>query len=66
LEGRSIDEKDEYSLAGSSKYCAMVEQIRDNLGLTSLKFQHIDDLVAAIGLPKEKLCTYCWGGPGCG
>jgi len=28
----------------------------------SLKYQHLDDLVAAIGLPKEKLCTYCWDG----
>jgi len=64
LEGKCISEKGDYSIAGSSKYCAMVEQIRDNLGLTSLKFQHIDDMVEAIGLPKEKLCTYCWGGAG--
>jgi amidophosphoribosyltransferase len=40
----------------------MVDKIRDNLGLTSLAFQRLDDLVAAIGLPKEKLCTYCWTG----
>ena len=41
---------------------AMVERIRQRLGLTSLKYQKLDDLVAAIGLPKEKLCTYCWDG----
>lgn len=51
-------------------YKDMVEYIRNNLGLTSLAFQHLDDLVAAIGLPKERLCTYCWDGkdvscPGC-
>ena len=51
-------------------YKDMVEYIRKNLGLTSLAFQHLDDLVAAIGLPKERLCTYCWDGkdvscPGC-
>ena len=40
----------------------MVEYIRNNLGLTSLAFQRLDDLVAAIGLPKERLCTYCWDG----
>jgi amidophosphoribosyltransferase len=38
----------------------MVEQIRHNLRLTSLKYQRLDDLVAAIGLPKERLCTHCW------
>ena len=41
---------------------AMVEKIRSDLGLTSLAYQRLDDLVAAIGLPKEKLCTYCWTG----
>ena len=51
-------------------YKEMVEYIRKNLGLTSLAFQRLDDLVAAIGLPKERLCTYCWDGkdiscPGC-
>ena len=43
-------------------YKAMVEYIRKNLGLTSLAFQRLDDLVAAIGLPKNRLCTYCWDG----
>ena len=51
-------------------YKEMVEYIRKNLGLTSLAFQRLDDLVAAIGLPKNRLCTYCWDGkdiscPGC-
>ena len=40
----------------------MVERIRQQLGLTSLKYQRLDDLVAAIGLPKSRLCTYCWDG----
>lgn len=43
-------------------YMAMVEYIRKNLGLTSLAFQRLDDLVSAIGLPKDRLCTYCWDG----
>ena len=40
----------------------MVEYIREKLNLTSLKFQTVDDLIAAIGLPKDRLCTYCWTG----
>ena len=43
-------------------YKAMVEFIREKLNLTSLAFQTVDDLVAAIGLPKDRLCTYCWTG----
>ena len=43
-------------------YKEMVEYICRNLGLTSLAFQRLDDLVSAIGLPKERLCTYCWDG----
>ncbi len=52
----------EYAKCGSCKYQAMVERIREQLGLTSLKYQTLEDLVEAIGLPKEKLCTYCWDG----
>jgi len=52
----------DYAHNGSKKYCAMVEQIRKRLGLTTLKYQSLDDLVSAVGLPKEKLCTYCWDG----
>jgi len=39
-----------------------VDRIRGRLGLTTLAYQHLGDLVEAIGLPKEKLCTYCWDG----
>jgi amidophosphoribosyltransferase len=40
----------------------MEESIRKRLNLTTLKYQRLEDLVSAIGLPKEKLCTYCWDG----
>ena len=46
----------------SEAYAKMVEFIREKLNLTSLAFQTVDDLVAAIGLPKDRLCTYCWTG----
>lgn len=60
LEGHEDADLHAYSDTTNGKYSAMVEQIRKNLGLTSLKFQNMGDLVAAIGLPKEKLCTHCW------
>lgn len=62
LEGKENVDMKEYSDCSSAKYQVMVEQIRKNLGLTSLKYQKLPDLVKAIGLPKEKLCTHCWDG----
>ena len=50
----------EYTRPDSQKYKVMVERMREHLKLTTLKFQHIDDLVKAIGLPKEQLCTHCF------
>jgi len=64
LEGEEEKDLSEYACPGSGKYCAMIERIRRRLRLTTLKYQDLDDLVAAIGLPKEKLCTYCWDGVG--
>jgi len=46
----------------SENFKRVVEIIRKRLNLTTLQYQRLDDLVAAIGLPKEKLCTYCWDG----
>ena len=62
MEGRENFDMEEYSDTGNGKYEEMVEQIRKNLDLTSLKYQKLNDLVDAIGLPKEKLCTHCWDG----
>ncbi|MFW9939370.1 MAG: amidophosphoribosyltransferase, partial [Candidatus Thorarchaeota archaeon] len=62
LIGKNIDNPKEYVNPHSDKYKAMVDIIRKKLGLTTLKYQKLEDLVKAIGLPKEKLCTYCWDG----
>lgn len=62
LEGDDPDNLDEYADPGSERHCIMVESIRDRLGLTSLRYQRLDDLVAAIGIPCQSLCTYCWNG----
>jgi amidophosphoribosyltransferase len=62
LVGDNYGDLSEYAQTDSDKHAAMVERIRKRLNLTSLQYQRLDDLVAAIGLPKEKLCTYCWDG----
>jgi len=55
---------DEYSNPDSEKHREMVECINMNLGFDSLMYQRLDDLVKAIGLPRERLCTHCWDGSG--
>lgn len=69
LAGRSVineievgeeENLDEYYTVGSKEYVEMVDRIRQRLRLTTLQYQKLDDLVDAIGLPKEKLCTHCW------
>ncbi len=62
LEGSDDKLLDEYALAGSERNMAMIDTIRKRLKLTSLKFQKLEDLVKAVGLPKNKLCTHCWDG----
>ena len=62
LEGDENNNLEAYANPDTPEYAAMIENIRKRLHLTSLKFQKLPDLVDAIGLPKEKLCTYCWDG----
>ena len=52
----------DYADPDSQNYKEMVEEIRRRLNFTSLKFHRLDDLIESIGLPREKLCTYCWDG----
>jgi len=62
LEGEDDKHLDDYADPDSARHAAMVERVRQQLGLTSLKYQRLDDLVEAIGLPKGRVCTYCWDG----
>lgn len=62
LNGTEEVDLKKYSDPETEEYKRMVERIRKNLGLTTLKYQRLMDLVEAIGLPKEKLCTHCWDG----
>jgi len=62
LEGETMEHIDEYLDHHSERYRRMVEWIRQNLNVTSLKYIHLEDMIAAIGLPEEQLCLYCWRG----
>lgn len=64
IEGKDLTNPESYIDCRSDNHCMMVENIRKRLGLTSLKYQRLHDMVEAIGLPKEKLCTYCFDGEG--
>lgn len=52
----------EYARTGSPEYERMVAEIAKRLNLSSLKFSTIEDIVAAIGLDKEQICTHCFDG----
>lgn len=53
---------EDYANPDSKNYHEMVEEIRRRLNFTTLKYHRLDDLIESIGLPRHKLCTYCWDG----
>lgn len=64
LEGKEPDRDTllEYVNPESEKYQKMVDKICEQLHFTSLRYHRIDDLIDAIGLPPESICTYCFDG----
>ena len=62
LEGQDLEDVSEYIDHNSEKYKRMVEWIAKDLGVTTLRYQTVDDMIRAIGRPREKLCLYCWTG----
>ncbi len=55
---------EDFSNHETQNYCAMVERIRNRLNLTTLQYQTLPDMVEALDMPKERVCTYCWDGCG--
>ncbi|MDR2888487.1 MAG: amidophosphoribosyltransferase, partial [Lachnospiraceae bacterium] len=51
-----------YSDWRTPEYQAMVKQIEVKLKFTSLKYNLLDDMLDAVGIEREKMCTYCWNG----
>ena len=62
FEGDDKAKLEQYATTDSPEYKRMVEEIAKRLGLSSLKFATIEDLIASIGLPKEHVCTHCFDG----
>jgi len=62
IEGKKIKDISEYLDSDSKKYKKMIDWIAKDLDVSSLRYQRLDDMIKAIGLPKEKLCLYCWTG----
>ena len=62
FEGDDKKNLEQYAKTGSPEYQRMVQEIARRLGLTSLKFATLEDLIESIGLPKERVCTHCFDG----
>jgi len=62
LECKDTNDVSDYMDESSSKYAEMVEWIRKDLNVTTLQYQRLENMVQAIGLPKNDLCLYCWTG----
>lgn len=62
IEGDENAKLDKYATTDSPEYKELVERIRARFGLTSLKFNTLETLIEAIGLPKCKVCTHCFDG----
>jgi len=60
-EGREIDLK-LYVDPDTAEYNEMVERIGSQLNFTTLRYHRLDDMIASVGIDREKLCTYCWDG----
>ena len=61
-EGDEDKNLEKYATTGSPEYEKMVSIIAERFGLTSLKFNTLETLIEAIGLPKCKVCTHCFDG----
>ncbi|MCX5812588.1 MAG: amidophosphoribosyltransferase [Proteobacteria bacterium] len=62
MEGHDTENIRDYLDDSSEKYRKMIDWIARELGVTTLRYQRISDMVEAIGLPREKLCLHCWTG----
>jgi len=62
IEGHDAEDVSEYINHTTKKYQRMVEWIRKDIGVTTLRYQTLGDMIKAIGVQREKLCTYCWNG----
>lgn len=60
-EGKNVN-LSAYSNPETQEYQEMVRRIGVQLNFTSLRYHRLDDMIASVGIEKDKLCTYCWDG----
>ncbi len=53
---------DEYADSGTERGQCLLKGICEKLGFDSLGYQSLDGLLEAIGIDRDKICTYCWTG----
>ncbi len=53
---------DEYIDSKSQRYQNMTDAICKKLNFTSLRYQSLDEMLEAIGIDPDRVCTYCWTG----
>jgi len=53
---------EEYADANTQRGQCMLKTICEKFGFNSLGYQSLDGLLEAIGLDRDKVCTYCWSG----
>lgn len=62
FEGDDKANLEKYAKTGSPEYKRMVDEIARRLGLSTLKFAKLEDLIQSIGMPKCRVCTHCFDG----
>ena len=53
---------EEYADVSTRRGKCLLQSICDNLRFSSLGYQSLDGLLESIGIPRDKVCTYCWTG----
>ncbi|WP_347491310.1 amidophosphoribosyltransferase [Desulfoscipio sp. XC116] len=64
LEGKEPHSFAAYCDPTNERYNCMVNCIRKILNFSTLKYQNLNDMLNAIGIDNDKICTYCWNGKG--
>lgn len=62
LEGGTCKNLQLYCDHTTKEYAALIEMIRKHIGVDTLKFNTIDNICNAIGMPKCNICTHCFDG----
>ena len=53
---------DEYADASTERGKCLLSSICEKFGFDSLGYQSLDGVLEAIGIDRDKICTYCWNG----